>query len=127
MRIAPKQTLFALFQLFLFRIDPKRTHPKRSFINLFLSFSFITTDVFPSSRPDTSPTEAIATTNSTVGAPGSTEKSTEIDREQMIIIVVCVSIIVLFIIGAAVYFLGFKRCREEKGKPKHSPLYALPV
>ncbi|XP_015754539.1 PREDICTED: Down syndrome cell adhesion molecule-like [Acropora digitifera] len=114
MRIAPKQTLSALFQLFLLWIDPKRTRPKRSFINLFLSFSFITTDVFPSSRPDTSPTEAIATTNSRIGAPGSTEKSTEIDREQMIIIVVCVSIIVLCIIGTAVYFLGFKRCRAEK-------------
>ncbi|KAK2567085.1 Hemicentin-1 [Acropora cervicornis] len=58
--------------------------------------------------------KASATMNSTIGAPGSTEKSTEIDREQVIIIVVCVSIIVLFIIGVAVYFLGFKRCREEK-------------
>ena len=94
---------------------------------MFLSFSFITTDVYPSSQPDTSPTVVVATMNSTIGAPGSTEKRTEIDREQMIIIIVCVSIIVLFIIGAAVYFLGFKRCREEKGKPKHPPLYALPV
>ena len=52
----------------------------------------------------------------TVGVPAGTEKRTGgINEEQMIIIVVCLSLIVLFIIVVAVYFLGIKRWKEEKG------------
>ena len=52
----------------------------------------------------------------TVGVPAGTEKRTSgINEEQMIIIVVCLSLIVLFIIVVAVYFLGIKRWKQEKG------------
>lgn len=52
----------------------------------------------------------------TVGVPAGTEKRTGgINEEQMIIIIVCLALIILFIIVVAVYFLGIKRWKEEKG------------
>ena len=52
----------------------------------------------------------------TVGVPVGTEKSTGgINEEQMIVIIVCLALIVLFIIVVAVYFLGIKRRKGEKG------------
>lgn len=52
----------------------------------------------------------------TVGVPAGTEKRTGgLNEEQMIIIIVCLALIVLFIIVVAVYFLGIKRWKEEKG------------
>lgn len=68
----------------------------------------------------TRPTEpqifpTVESTSATVMIPGGEERRTGVDKEQMIIIIVCVGLIVLFITVAAVYFLGIKRWREEKG------------
>lgn len=51
-----------------------------------------------------------------MGVPAGTEKKTGgVDEEQMIIIIVCVGLIVLIVTVAAIYFLGIKRWKEEKG------------
>lgn len=65
-------------------------------------------------EPPTTPTEKSNTT--TVAVPVGTEKRTGgLGEDQMIIIIVCVGLIVLFLLIAAVYFLGFRRWREQKG------------
>ena len=48
-----------------------------------------------------------------------TERRTgELNQEQMIVIIVCVSLIVAFLTIAAVYFLVFRRWRENRGEAR---------
>ena len=67
-------------------------------------------------EPQVTPTKG---TETMVVAPPVTERRTgELNQEQMIVIIVCVSLIVAFLIIAAVYFLVFRRWRENRGEAR---------
>ena len=67
-------------------------------------------------EPQVTPTKG---TETTVVAPPVTERRTgELNQEQMIVIIVCVSLIVAFLTIAAVYFLVFRRWRENRGEAR---------
>ena len=71
---------------------------------------------FLPTEPQVTPTKG---TETTVVAPPVTERRTgELNQEQMIVIIVCVSLIVAFLIIAAVYFLVFRRWRENRGEAR---------
>ena len=69
--------------------------------------------VAPTEPQTIAPKESNTTT---VASPAGAEKRTGgLGEDQLIIIVVCVGLIVLFLLIAAVYFLGCRRWREKKG------------
>ena len=83
------------------------------FVNTILNAGVLPPPSVKPTEPQTTPPEESNTT--TLPVPVGTEKRTDtLGEDHLIIIIVCVGLIVLFLLIAAVYFLGFRRWREQK-------------